>query len=174
MGKGPAHCEWDHPWAGSPGIYKKAGWASHLEQASIINPPCPLHLLLPPRYRLAWVTTLTAFEDNCSMELWVEVSPFLPKKLSSWCSITAALPLGRTLCLGSHPVQYLGFADSWGMVHLETYNYAPGNILYQETATLFLTSFWFTRTRVELQSISCLGCSILSLHTPSHLYTTAF
>jgi len=29
MEKSPAHCEWEHPLAGGPGFYKKAGWASH-------------------------------------------------------------------------------------------------------------------------------------------------
>lgn len=31
---GPAHSRQCYPWAGSPGFYRKAGWASHMEQAS--------------------------------------------------------------------------------------------------------------------------------------------
>ena len=38
MWEGPAHCGWYHPWAGGPGVYKKAGWASHGEQASKQHP----------------------------------------------------------------------------------------------------------------------------------------
>lgn len=30
----PAHCEWGHPWAGGPGLCKKASWAYFREQAS--------------------------------------------------------------------------------------------------------------------------------------------
>jgi hypothetical protein len=31
---GRTHCGWCHPWAGSPGFYKRAGWASQEKQAS--------------------------------------------------------------------------------------------------------------------------------------------
>jgi hypothetical protein len=37
-GGGPTHCGWFYPWAGGPGLYKKAGWASHGEQASKQHP----------------------------------------------------------------------------------------------------------------------------------------
>ena len=33
-GAGSVHCRWSYPWAGSPRFYKKAGWASHVEQTS--------------------------------------------------------------------------------------------------------------------------------------------
>lgn len=31
---GSAHCVWYHPWAGNPGLYKKASLESHEKQAS--------------------------------------------------------------------------------------------------------------------------------------------
>ena len=34
-----AHWDWYHPWAHGPGWYKKAGWASHEEQASKQHAP---------------------------------------------------------------------------------------------------------------------------------------
>jgi hypothetical protein len=35
---GRAHCGWCHPWAGSPGFYKRASWASQGEQANKQHP----------------------------------------------------------------------------------------------------------------------------------------
>lgn len=34
MWEGPAHCEQHHPGVGDTGVYKKAGWTSHEEEAS--------------------------------------------------------------------------------------------------------------------------------------------
>jgi hypothetical protein len=45
MWEGLGFCEWYHPWAGGPGFYKKAGWASQGKQASkqLLSPgSCPV------------------------------------------------------------------------------------------------------------------------------------
>jgi hypothetical protein len=58
---GRAHCGWCHPWAGSPGFYKKASWVSHGKQASKEYPQQPLHQLLPPSSRFVQVSILSSF-----------------------------------------------------------------------------------------------------------------
>jgi hypothetical protein len=72
---GKAHCGWCHPWAGSPGFYKKASWTSQVS-----NTP-PWHQLLPPGSCPVWVPVLTSFghEQQCGNVSWI--NPFLPNLL---------------------------------------------------------------------------------------------
>lgn len=44
---GPSHCEWCHPWTGSPGLYKKAGWESMETKPVSRVPPRSLLQFLP-------------------------------------------------------------------------------------------------------------------------------
>ena len=62
MGEGPAHCRWYHPWAGSPGFYKKA---SHGKQGSMKYPSIPS--ASAPASWPAWVPVMTSSgaEQQC-------------------------------------------------------------------------------------------------------------
>ena len=67
-----AHCGWCHPWPGSRGFYKTAGWASHEEQASkqhssMASASAPASWFWP-----CW--------SSCP-ETVIEINPFLPKLL---------------------------------------------------------------------------------------------
>jgi len=89
MREGPAHCGWCHPWAGGPGFYKTASWASQGKQASKQRPPWPLHHLLPPSSCPVWVPVPTSFgdEQKCGSVGWI--NPFIPNLL-----------LGHDVCSG--------------------------------------------------------------------------
>ena len=71
------HCRWCHPWASSPGFYKKASWASQEKQSSKQHPSIPLHQLLSSSSCPVWVPALTSFgdEQQCGSVSWI--NPFL-------------------------------------------------------------------------------------------------
>lgn len=46
--KGPAQCQWCHPWTGDPGCCKKAGWASHNQCSFMASASVPVFRFLPP------------------------------------------------------------------------------------------------------------------------------
>ena len=50
MWKGPDYCGWCQSWDSGPGFYKKAGWASHVEQTSKQHPSTTL--ISAPTHRL--------------------------------------------------------------------------------------------------------------------------
>jgi hypothetical protein len=62
-GKGPAHCEWCHPWVGGPGFYKKAGWANQGKQASKQHRSMASASASATRF-LPWVPVLISFSDE--------------------------------------------------------------------------------------------------------------
>lgn len=52
------HSRWCHPWAGSPGLYKKVAWASQGKQAS------KSHSSMVPAWVLAWLPSINASQIN--------------------------------------------------------------------------------------------------------------
>jgi hypothetical protein len=70
---GGAHCGWCHPLAGSPGFFKRAGWASQGKQSDILPSA--------PAFWPAWVPVLNSFgdEQQCGSVRWI--NPFLPNLL---------------------------------------------------------------------------------------------
>lgn len=52
------HSRWCHPWAGSPGLYKKVAWASQGKQAS------KCHSSMVPAWVLAWLPSINASQIN--------------------------------------------------------------------------------------------------------------
>jgi hypothetical protein len=84
---GRTHCGWDHPWAGSLGFYKRAGWASQGRQASKEHPS--MASASAPASWPAWVPVLTSFggEQQCGSVSWINL--FLSNLL-----------LGRDICAG--------------------------------------------------------------------------
>jgi hypothetical protein len=73
---GKAQWGWCHPWAGSLGFYKRAGWASQGKQASKEHPS--MVSASAPASWPAWVPVLTSFgdEQHCGSVSWI--NPFLP------------------------------------------------------------------------------------------------
>ena len=92
-----AYCGRCHPWAGGPGFYKKASWASHGEQANKQHPS------------VAYVSTVASVFLTCLsscpdfLEWWAKIwkcrlnKLFLPNLLWSWWFIIAIVILTRTL-----------------------------------------------------------------------------
>ena len=74
-GEGPVHCEWCHPWASSPGFYRKAGWARPEKQANK-KFPSVASVLAP---------ALLKFLISSNDELWCgsgsQINPFLSNLL---------------------------------------------------------------------------------------------
>jgi hypothetical protein len=78
MGEGPAHCGWYHPWAGGPGCYNKAGWASHEEQASKQHPSIA-SVSAPASRFLSCLSSYPDFLlDRLKDESVSQIYPFLP------------------------------------------------------------------------------------------------
>ena len=91
------HYGWCHPWAGSPGLYKKGSWASQGQQASHQHPSmasasAPASRFLPwlsffPDF-LWWWTVLWKYKLS---------KPFPPQLASwSWCLIAAIKTLRQS------------------------------------------------------------------------------
>ena len=74
--QGRAPCGKYHPWTGSPGFYKRAGWASHGKQAN--KEQSSMASVSAPASWPAWVPVLTSFgeEQQCGSVSWI--NPFLP------------------------------------------------------------------------------------------------
>ena len=88
---GPAHCGWGHLWAGSPGFYKKAGWASHGEQASEEHPSMASASAPASRF-LQCLSSCPDFQWKCQSN-----KPFPPQlALRLWCFIAAVETLTQT------------------------------------------------------------------------------
>ena len=68
---GRAHYGWCHPWAGSPGFYKKASWASQVKQSSKQSPS--IASASAPASCPVWVPVLTSFgdEQQCGSISWI-------------------------------------------------------------------------------------------------------
>jgi hypothetical protein len=73
---GKAPCGWGHPWAGSLGFYKRAGWASQGKQASKQHPS--MASASAPASWPAWVPVLTSFSDEQQCGSVSGINPFLP------------------------------------------------------------------------------------------------
>ena len=98
-------CGWCHLWTGGLGFYKKAGWASHEEQASkqhgsMASASAPASTFCP-----AWVPVLISFNDELYGGDINRINPFLPKWLQSQSLIpaTATVTVTKTLCKPDWP-----------------------------------------------------------------------
>jgi hypothetical protein len=76
---GEAPCGWNHPWAGSLGFYKRAGWASQGKQASKEHPSMASASV--PASWPAWVPVLTSLSDEQQRGNVSWINPFLPNLL---------------------------------------------------------------------------------------------
>lgn len=75
-----------HPWAGSPGCYKKAGWVDHKEQLVRSSPPWPLLQFLPellPWLSGWWNTTVAEMKPSSRVAL-VMVVYYSSRNLRCW------------------------------------------------------------------------------------------
>jgi hypothetical protein len=75
-----AHCEWCHPWAGSLGFYKRAGWIRQGKQASKKHPS--MASAPAPASWPAWVPLLTSFGDEQQCGKCKLNKPFPPQLTS--------------------------------------------------------------------------------------------
>ena len=88
-------------WAGVLRLYKRAGWASHEEQASKLHSSMASVLASASRV-LLWVPALTSFSNELQCGSVSKISPFLPNLLFwSWCFVTATETLTKT---HTHPI----------------------------------------------------------------------
>ena len=103
VGRSP--CGWCHPWAGSLGFYKRAGWASQGKQASKEHPS--IDSASAPASWPAWVPVLTSFGDvmtsNVGSVSWI--NPFLPNLLlcHDVCAGTETLSKTHTIETPAYP-----------------------------------------------------------------------
>jgi hypothetical protein len=94
-----AHCGWCHLWAGSPGFFKKASWASQGKQASKQHPS--MASASAPASWLTWVPILTSFGDEQQCVSWI--NPFLPNLLCHYVgagieTLTKTGPFAKSWC----------------------------------------------------------------------------
>lgn len=70
-----AYCMWCHPWAGEPGHYQKARWASNGKQASKQHPSTV------PGSVPAWISAMASLRDLLWLGQANHINFFLPRSL---------------------------------------------------------------------------------------------
>lgn len=91
------HCRWSHPWAGGPGLYKKAGKASHEEQANKQLPSMASASAPASRFLLCVNSFLTSSGDKQRGWGISWIRPSLPNLLSITVFTAAIETLTKTV-----------------------------------------------------------------------------